>query len=355
MRLIQLRDEHSADLTVASTDQLRRAMQIMNESGRTLVLVADDQRLAGVLADGDIRRHLARGGAVDDPVSTAVNTCPVTMAHDTPVAEVRAFMVRRGMEYIPMVDGDRLVSLSILERAPRSTDMSAVILAGGLGSRLAPLTDDCPKPLLPLGGRPILTHIMDHLREQGIHRFVVAVNYLSNMIVDHFDDGSRWDCFIDYVHETQRLGTGGPLSLVDPDALSDPFLCLNGDVLNDVDVGALRDAHLVNKWDATMVVRDFHYTVPYGVVETEADGGFAELREKPVESFHINAGLYMLSKSVLPLVPENRFYDLPSLFADLPAAGLRGGTFTHTGRWIDIGTTSEYERAKAIYANGGAW
>lgn len=354
MRLIVLRGDERRELSMCPNDDLRVAMQIMNETGRTLVLVVDGERLVGVLADGDIRRHLARGGSADDSAMVAVNTTPITLPASESLPDVRAFMARRGLEYVPLVDDSTVAALCVLERAPRSTELSAVIMAGGLGTRLSPLTENCPKPLLPVGGKPILSHIMDHLREQGIHRFVMAVNHLANMIVDHYDDGSQWDCFIEYVHETQRLGTGGPLSLVDRDALSDPFLCLNGDVLSDVDVGALYDTHVSRGWDATMVVRGYSYTVPYGVVQVQPDGRFVEVREKPVHTFQVNAGIYMLSQAVLDVVPENQFYDLPSMFADLRGSGLDGGTYTHTGRWIDIGTTSEYDRAKAIFDEIGA-
>ena len=239
MRLISLRGDDRAALTVDTDTELRVAMQTMNESGRTLVLVNDGERFVGVLADGDIRRHLAQGGTVGDPIKVAVNTSPTTLPRETSLVEVRAFMVRRGLDYLPLVNGDEVDALCVLERAPRSTELSAVILAGGLGTRLAPLTDHCPKPLLRLGGKPILSHIIDHLRGEGVHRFSLSVNYLSNMIVDHYEDGSRWDCFIDYLHETQRLGTGGPLSLVDPETLSDPFICMNGDVLNDIEMASL--------------------------------------------------------------------------------------------------------------------
>ncbi len=352
MRLTMLRSSDLGGLRVRKDEPLRTAMQEMNESGRTFVLVTTGARLEGVLADGDIRRHLARGGAVDDPAEAALNRTPITLPDNTDTAEVRAFMVRRGLEYLPLVHGADVAALCILEHAPRTTDMTAVILAGGLGTRLAPLTDDCPKPLLPLGGKPILTHILEHLKEQGIHRFVLSVNYLANMVIDHYDDGSDWDCFIDYVKESKRLGTGGPLSLLDRQSLSEPFLCINGDVLNDVDIGALRETHVTRGWDATMVVRGHSYTVPYGVVETGEDGQFLEVREKPVQSFQINAGVYMLSRSVLDVVPADRHYDLPTLFEDLPARGLRGGTYLHTGRWIDIGSTTEYERAKVIFEKG---
>ncbi len=349
MKLITLRDEARLELTVRPDDDVRRAMQRMNDTGRTLLLVADGDRLVGVLADGDIRRHLARSGSPEDRVDVAANQSPITFDANVPMSDVRAFMARRGLEYLPLVDGERIVALSILERSPRSSDLTAVIMSGGLGTRLAPLTDNCPKPLLPLSGKPILSHILEHLQGQGINHFVLSVNHLAHMIVDHYDDGSQWECFIDYVHETQRLGTGGSLSLVDAETLSDPFLCLNGDVLNDVDVGALRDTHVTNGWDATMVVRQHSYTVPYGVVDVEHDGRFVQIREKPVTSLQINAGIYMLSKSALGVVPHDQYYDLPSMFAELPASGRSGGTYVHTGRWIDIGTASEYARARAIF------
>jgi dTDP-glucose pyrophosphorylase len=348
MKLITLRGDDCKALTVELGADLRSAMQRMNQTGRTLLLVTEGERLAGVIADGDIRRYLVGGGNADEPVNAALNVAPTTFDHLTPLPEVRAFMMRRGFEYMPLTDGDHAVALCILDRAPQATELSAVIMAGGLGTRLAPLTDDCPKPLLPLGGKPILSHMLDHLKGQGVRRYVFSVSYLSHMIVDHYEDGSGWDCLIDYVHEPQRLGTGGPLSLVDPESISDPFLCINGDVLHDIDIGALRDTHTSNGWDATMVVREYTNSIPYGVVDTDGDGGFVEIREKPVQSIRINAGVYMLSKSSLPLIPTNTFYDLPRLFSDLRAQEMRCGTYLHHGRWIDIGTTPEYERANAI-------
>lgn len=351
MRLTTLRGPEHLSLAVRSTDSVRRAMQIMNQTGRTLVLVIDDEQLTAVIADGDIRRHLAQGGSTEDDAAAAANRSPITIGTAVPPGEIHTFMSRRGLEYLPIVDGGRAIALAILDRAPRPTDLTAVIMAGGLGSRLAPLTDNCPKPLLPLGGKPILSHILDHLQSQGVQHFILAVNHLAHMIVDHYDDGSDRESFVNYVHETSRLGTGGALSLVDLEALSDPFLCLNGDVLNDVDVGALRFAHEKNEWEATMVVRQHSTTVPYGVVDTDEHGTFVNMQEKPVLDFLINAGIYMLSKSSLDLVPDAQYYDLPTMFAELAAAKRPSGTYMHDGRWIDIGTTSEYSRAQAIFTD----
>lgn len=352
MKLITLRNDDRRELTVRPDDDIRVAMETMNETGHTLLLVVDDdERLVGVVADGDIRRHLAHGGSTDDPVTVAANRQPIVLDASTPAADVRAFMARRGLGHLPLVSDGRIVALGVFDRAPRSSDLAAVIMAGGLGSRLAPLTDDCPKPLLPLGDKPILSHIIEHLTSQGVSHFVLAVNHLSHMIIDHYNDGTQFGCFIDYVHETQRLGTGGALSLVDVETLSDPFLCLNGDVLNDVDIGSLRDTHLANEWDATMVVRNYSHTVPYGVVDVDDGGRFVGIREKPVQSSQINTGIYMLSKSSIDVVPTDQYYDLPSMFHELSKVGRCAGTYAHGGRWIDVGTTSEYARAQAIFAD----
>jgi NDP-sugar pyrophosphorylase family protein len=313
------------------------------------LLVTSGDRFAGVLADGDIRRYLADGGSADDPIDCAVNQDPTTLDVSTALSEVRAFMARRGFEYMPLTDDGRAVALCILDRAPPATELTALIMAVGLGTRLSPLTDDCPKPLLPLGGKPILSHILKHLQSQGVHRYVFSVGYLGHMIVDHYEDGTAWDFSIDYVHEDRRLGTGGPLSLLDPETISDPFLCMNADVLNDIDIGALRATHEANGWDATMVVCEYTNAIPYGVVDADQHGRFVGIREKPVQTFRINAGAYMLSNSVLSLVPKDSFYDLPTLFSDLGAHGAQCGTYVHHGRWIDIGTTREYDRAKAIF------
>lgn len=352
MRLTTLRGEAFHGLTVRADQPLRAAMKTMNDTGRTLLVVVSEAGFVGVLADGDVRRYLAGTGGVDDAVSVAVNTKPITLPADTAADSIRNFMARRGLGSLPLLDAGgsgQAVALCMLETGPRTDQLSAVVIAGGIGSRLAPLTDDCPKPLLPLGDRPILAHIVEHLNEQGVNRFVMAVNYLAHMIVDHFDDGTRWDSFIEYVHETSRLGTGGALSLVDPEALSDPFLCLNGDIVSDIDVDALREAHLAAGWEATMVLSDYSMSVPYGVVETGSDGEVTKMVEKPVQQFQINAGVYMLSKSALDVVPREQVYDLPTLFADLQRAGRRTGTFRHHGRWIDIGSMSEYERAQRIF------
>ncbi|WP_107498416.1 nucleotidyltransferase family protein [Thalassobius sp. I31.1] len=351
MRLANYNGDDLAALCVREDQTIQDAMRIMSNAGLRLVPVVAAQGgdFVGVIADGDIRRYLSENDDVHIPTSEVVNRSPVKIETDISVVDARAMMIRHGVEYMPLVRNNKIEALFVLWVASDSKSLTAVIMAGGLGKRLAPLTDDCPKPMLELGGKPILSHIIEGLRDQGVTRFVLSTNYLSEMIVNHFGDGAQLGVSISYVHEQKRLGTGGALSLVDVEELSEPFLCLNGDILNDIDVDGLRLQHQSNNWDATMVVRNFNYTVPYGLVKTSPEGDFVEAQEKPTIQFKINAGYYMLSKSVLRKVPEGKFYDLPTLFTDLQQSDMHGGTFVHEGRWIDIGDIAELSRARAIF------
>lgn len=355
MRLESYSQRGLDDICVREDQSLRRTMEVMSNAGMRLVPVLSqiNGNFIGVAADGDLRRFIAQGGTLDDPVGLATNRSPFSIDHTLPVSEIRSLMQRRGIEYLPRVENGRILAMHVLWVGSSPRDLTAVIMAGGLGSRLAPLTDTCPKPLLTIAGKPILTHIIEHLRDEGVKRFVLSVNYLSDMMVNHYGDGSEHDVSIEYVHETMRMGTGGALGLIDAASLSEPFLCLNGDILNDIDVNALQAEHQSKGWDATMVVREHSYTVPYGVVKTTEAGDFHAAEEKPTLSFNINAGFYMLSKSVLSVVPPGVFYDLPTLFSDLKAQQMRGGTYTHHGRWIDIGNIAEFERARQIYEGHG--
>lgn len=351
MRLATYLGRDLENLCARESHTLREVMGIMNRAGLRLVPILRDSSddFVGVIADGDLRRYLAAEGDLTAPVKVAMNHSPVLLDDEISTGQVRSFMLRRGIEHAPRVRDGKLEAFHVLWPTSSPQELTAVIMTGGLGTRLAPLTEKTPKPLLPIAGKPILSHIIEHLRDQGITRFILSVNYLADMIVDHYGDGSDLNVTIDYTHETMRMGTGGALGLIDVDTLSDPFICLNGDILNDIDVNALQSQHRENTWDATMVVRDHHYVVPYGVVEVDPSKNFVGAKEKPTMSFKINAGIYMLSKSVLSVVPRNVFYDLPMLFHDLQERGMRVGTYTHSGRWIDIGTMSELTRARNIY------
>lgn len=349
MRLANYTGRDLKNLCVLKKQTVRDAMQIMSDAGLRLIPVISSDGFVGIAADGDLRRFISRGGTLEDEVGKAANLSPKIIEHDMPASEVRTYMLSQGVEYLPLVSQGRLVSLYVLWATSTPQTLTAVIMAGGLGSRLAPLTDDCPKPLIPIGGKPILTHIIQNLQSQGVTNFVISVNYLSEMIIDHYGDGTDLGVEISYVHEKERMGTGGSLSLLDAAKVSEPFLCLNGDILNDIDIASLQELHQTKQWNATMVVRDFQYTVPYGVVNVSEGGTFLGAEEKPTSHYMINAGFYLLSKSILNVIPRGEFYDLPTLFSDLLERGMNGGTFLHSGRWIDVGNIAELERARSIF------
>lgn len=350
MKLISYTGNSLNSVTASADQTVRAVMAIMSNAGlRFLPITSSDGSLAGGVADGDLRRYLAQGGNLEDPITQALNPHPKFITSNMSASELRAYMIEKGIESLPQTEKGHLIALHVLSVTQSKSDITAVIMAGGLGSRLAPLTDECPKPLLHVGDKPILTHIIEHLRSQGICKFIISVNYLSGMIIDHYGDGSEMGVDISYVHETMRMGTGGALGLINPELLSEPFLVLNGDLLNDLDVQKLRDRHDKNGWQATMVVREHHYTIPYGVVINNENGEFITSEEKPTYNYRINAGMYLLSKDVLPLVPPKVFYDLPTLFADISTHGMKAGTHTHPGRWIDIGNIADYNRAQSIF------
>lgn len=355
---MQLASYFAADLSnriVHPDFTLRQTMETMSRVGLRFVPVVDhDGRMVAAVADGDLRRYITAGGKLDDPVIQAANRNPIIIQEKMASAAIRSLMMRRGIDSVPEVSDGKLVALHVLWIAPSPAEMTVVLMAGGLGSRLAPLTDDCPKPLLKMGNKPILTHIIEHLRDQGVRRFILSVNYLAEMIVSHYGDGSEHDVYIDYVHETTRMGTGGALSLIDPKGLSENFMICNGDLLSDINVAELLQAHLAGKWHATMVVREHSHTIPYGVVRLAEAGDFQGMDEKPTMHYRINAGMYMLSKPVLDVIPRGTFYNMPTLFADLPHHGMRGGTYTHWGRWIDVGNISDFNRARGVYENKDA-
>lgn len=349
MKLNHYNSDQLKNISVAPEQGLRVAMNIMSENALRLIPVVEPEtmRLVGVLADGDIRRFLLTG-SLDALVKEAANTTPIVATTEITLRNARSEMSTRGVDYLPVVKDGIVTDLFVLWAVYDSPSITAVIMAGGLGSRLSPITDNCPKPLVELGDKPILGHIIEHLRDQGVDRFVLCLNYLGDMIVDRFGHGSELGVQIEYVTEKMRLGTGGALSLVNEEWLTDSFLCMNGDILTDLDVSALTDEHNRSGSVATMVTRDFHYTVPYGVIQRDDHGRFLGSSEKPTVSFPINAGIYMLQKPVLSEIPKDEFFDLPTLFQKLLSKGQAVGTHAHEGRWIDIGTIDELERARKI-------
>ena len=341
-----------AQYSVRGEATIREALSLIDAGGMQLVLVVDDAgRLIGTASDGDIRRGLLRGLTLESTVQECVNRNPTAVLSGTPDAEILRILKRTHLHQMPVVDDQgRVVDLKLLDELIEAPERSniVVLMVGGLGQRLGELTRSTPKPMLPVGGRPLLETIVSAFRDQGFRRFRLAVNYKSHIIESHFGDGSRFDCEIGYLREPKRLGTAGALSLLDED-LSEPVIVSNGDLLLRIDFGSLIEHHVMTGAEATMAVHEHEYQVPYGVICTEGDR-IAAIEEKPVQRYLIAGGLYVLSPQTVRRVPKDTFYDMPSLFSEVIGTGGHASTYRIDGYWLDIGQSADYELAQKQYS-----
>lgn len=332
---------------------LRDALDLIDKAGSQIALVVDvDRRLLGTLSDGDMRRALLRGVSLDEQVHSAMHRNPTVATHDEDLQSVVAHIRRLGLHHMPRVDRDnRVVGLTLLDDVmlvqPR--DNWVVIMAGGLGTRLAELTRDTPKPMLKVGSRPLLETIVRGYADQGFRRFYFAVNYKSEQIEAHFGDGSALGIEVRYLREQQRTGTAGALSLL-PERPTLPFIVTNADLLTKEDHCGMVDLHAASGADATMGVRPYEMQIPFGVVQ-EREGRILGIEEKPTQVFTVSAGMYVLSPQVLDLVPSGQFFDMPSLFEVMVREGLHTRCHRIDGYWLDIGQLRDYERANVDFAD----
>lgn len=326
---------------------MRVAMRRLEDTHIGIVLVVDaERRLLGTVTDGDIRRALIAGLPIDAPIAQAMNGRPVVAQAQASGAEIAASMRSSGLLQMPVIDSaGRLVALHLLHDTDAETrhPNRVLLMAGGAGRRLRPLTDSVPKPMLEIGGRPILETILSAFAAQGFERFYISVNYRAEVIRDHFGDGSKWKVGIEYIEEGEPLGTAGALSLL-PERPADPLFVMNADLLTRVDFEALRDFHAAAGAIATMCVREYAFEVPYGVIEMDG-GRLSDIVEKPTFSHFINAGIYLLSPEAVAAVPRGSPYDMTSLFRDLIARGAHCASFPVHEYWLDIGQTADFERA----------
>lgn len=331
---------------------LREAMQAIDAGALQIAFVVDERRhLQGVVTDGDIRRAILAGAELSHPVSTIMNRRPRVLPAGHARAEALALMREARIHQIPVIDAAGvLVDVLVLDdlvRAPLRENW-VVLMAGGLGTRLRPLTDHCPKPMLKLGGRPLLETVIRRLRDQGFRRFYLSVNYLAEMIERHFGDGTELGVSIRYLREQQRLGTGGALSLL-PEAPAAPLVVANGDILTTIDFAQMVDFHVAQAAEATMGIRDYEVSIPYGVVDTDGTR-ITGMREKPMHRYFVNAGVYVLSPSAVAEIPPGQMYDMPTLFERLQALECRTAAFHVREYWLDIGRPEDLQRAEAEFA-----
>lgn len=329
------------------------AIRIIDTGALQIALVVDsDMKLLGVATDGDVRRGILRGIRLEDPVEHIMSRDFSFARKDSGRESILSLMRQKELRHIPILDEQgRIVDLCLLMDmvAPAERKNSVVLMAGGLGSRLRPLTNDCPKPLLKVGGKPLLENIIESFAGYGFKRFFISVNYMAEMIKDYFEDGAKLGVSISYLWEHKRLGTAGALSQLTAHP-EESFFVMNGDLLTQINFDHLLDFHLQHKAQATMCVREYHYQVPYGVVRAEGEI-LSGIDEKPVQTFFVNAGIYVLEPMVLRFIPENSFFDMPTLFEKLIEKGHKTTIFPIREYWLDIGQMDDLKRANRDYCN----
>jgi dTDP-glucose pyrophosphorylase len=323
------------------------ALKIIDRRGGQIALVVDGgHKLLGTVTDGDVRRGILSGIDVQNPVSMIMNAEPVKAKPSDSRQFILSILRRNKLRHIPIVDdAGCLLRLEILDDLnPTYRKNMVLLMAGGLGSRLKPLTNECPKPMLKIGGRPILETIILNFIESGFKEFIISLNYKGDMIRGHFADGHDLGVSIQYIEEDERLGTAGSLRLLPEIQNSRPIIVMNGDVLTKVNLDHFLDFHASNHSKATMGIREYNFQVPYGVLKLDHHR-IVQIEEKPVHNFFVNAGVYVLDQDVLNCLPDERRFEMPGLFKQLMKAGHHTVAFPIREYWLDIGQPDNLKQA----------
>lgn len=340
-----------SELCVNPSNSIRQTIAAIDKNRQGIALVVDDsRRLQATITDGDVRRAILLGTPLDSPVSTLVEaragrppiTAPPSLDGSALIERMRLFSIR----HLPIVDADGriedLLSLENLGPDPTS-NLQAMIMAGGLGTRLRPLTEDTPKPMLPVGGRPLLEIILGQLRGAGIGQARISTCYKPDKIKSYFGDGSAFGVRLDYLDEKEPLGTAGALRLVED--WPDPMLVLNGDILTRLNFREMLGFHNEHGAALTMAVREYEIQIPYGVVD-QLGATVRAIREKPRQSYFVNAGIYLVSQTARLSIPPSGRFDMTDLINALLARGERVVSFPVHEYWLDIGQHADYKRAQ---------
>lgn len=337
---------------ISLTEQctIKEALEILDRGALRIALVVNgNNTLKGVVTDGDIRRGLLKGIDLAQPIAKVMNPTPKVVHPEYSREDAVKIMEDLDILAIPVVcrDEKKVVDLHVLKKSFYSErfDNPVFIMAGGFGARLRPLTDNCPKPMLSVGGRPMLETIILQFKKQGFSNFYLSTHYLPHVIQNHFGDGSKFGVKIEYVHEDTPLGTGGALGLLPDSVPKLPLILINGDVLSKIDFTKLLKFHDLGRATATMCVREYEYQVPYGVIEGEGVR-VEKMVEKPIQRFYINAGVYVVNPSVFTSVNKNTKIDMPTLLENEIAVGKAVHKYPIHEYWLDIGQMHDFEKAQ---------
>lgn len=335
-------------VVVAPSTSLQIALKQLDEGALRIVLVCDEtMHLQGVITDGDVRRGLLRGVGLDAPASQVMNTQPITVTPETSRSDAVALMQSKSILAIPVIADGRVIGLQTLQKlqSARRYQNPVFIMAGGFGTRLRPLTDNTPKPMLKVGERPMLETLLLNFIKSGFSNFYISTHYLPHVIRDYFGDGSKWNVNITYVHEEEPLGTGGALGLLPESTPELPLIMVNGDVLTSVDFERVLDFHMTHHALATMCVREYDYQIPYGVIMGDGER-IISMEEKPIQRFFVNAGIYVVNPEIFKNVEQHTRIDMPNLLQIYLDTDHDVFMFPIHEYWLDIGRMDDFKRAQ---------
>ncbi|MFZ5950875.1 MAG: nucleotidyltransferase family protein [Candidatus Rifleibacteriota bacterium] len=335
-------------ICISPSASILETLKVIDDAALEIALVIDtDGKLIGTVTDGDIRRGIIRGSSLNDRISELMNRHPIVADHATTDDELLFIMTNRSIKHLPIVDRERrVIRLATIKEliAARPRPNPALIMAGGLGSRLGELTRNLPKPLLPVGGKPIISIIVEQLRRHGFTRIFISVNYQAEKIVRHFELNPVAGAEIEYLHEKQFLGTAGALTLL-PTPIQEPILVMNGDILSPVNFSNLLQYHQSAGKPMTVCTREFNFQIPYGVVNMRGDQ-LIDIEEKPSQSIFINAGIYVLDPTLLSLVPRETRFDMPELIKTAVTEKAGVSCYPVSEFWLDIGNPNDYFKVR---------
>lgn len=336
------------DVAISEHTSFGETIKKVDQHEKSIALIIDENsRLLGIMTDGDIRKAILKGIKLNENVKKTMNKNPFCLKPGYADGEMIRIMKEQNVYHLPIVDGEKILKGIVFKQTfvqQKVLLCPVVIMAGGLGSRLFPLTEDKPKPLLEVSGKPMIVHVLEKFRDEGAREFFICVNYKSTMIEDYLGDGSKLRVKITYIKEADRLGTSGALSLL-PE-ISSPFFVTNADVLASVNFKAMYQFHLDNESILTMAIKKIQFDVPYGTVALEHNR-IIDLSEKPSVENYINAGIYVIDNHCVREIPASQHYDMTDFISHLLSKNRKISGYLINGNWTDIGQLKDYWSANS--------
>jgi dTDP-glucose pyrophosphorylase/CBS domain-containing protein len=334
-------------LTLTEDTSIWDALKLLDRMGSGLLPVVDAKgTLLGVISDGDVRKSILRGQL---NLENVINKTPLTFSYSQPRKKAIAYLKSIRRRQLPLVDEhNRLKEMLLLDDLDFEIHSNPVVLmAGGLGTRLGDLTKNAPKPMLPVGNKPIIEALINDFSSQGFRNIYISVNYLADKIKNYFQDGSCFGVQVSYLEESHPMGTAGSLNLMNPRP-TQPTIVTNGDIVTSVDFDELLRAHNQSGADATLCVREYEWRLPFGLIH-ENGGEFLFIEEKPIQRYRVNAGIYIIPPFAFDLMQDDQFLDMTELFMRMKKHGLSIRTHLINDFWLDIGQVDTYKSANKAF------